>query len=357
MNIRFGFALMFMVMLFGCSDHGIKSVSRTVKALKVGVSPVNSTYSYAGVVQARYDIPLAFQVPGKLATRNVDVGDVVKAKQLLATLDANDMAIQLQIREEKLSAAKSTLELAQAELNRYSPLFKKGYITASQLHQIRAKYESALADWQQSNGDVTEAQRKLAYTNLYSEDAGIIIDVSAEPGEVVAAGKPVLHIALSKEKEILIHVPEQRIEQWDQADNNIDVVLWAYPKTHYAAKVREISFDADPVTRTYDVKLSLPNADSKMKLGMTANVALVVHQKQPQIKIPLTAVFYQGKQAKVWVINQKNMVVQPVNITLGDFKNQDYIQVDSGLLDGQWVVTAGVHFLTPGQKVKLLSEN
>ncbi len=344
------------LLLVSCSQPPAKKPIRLVRTVTVEATGVVSKYVYAGVVKARYEIPLSFQVSGKMASRLVEVGDKVKPQQLLAELDANDLKIQLHIRQQKLISAKTNLELTQAELKRYEPLVKNGYISASQLHQVRAKQETALADYNQANADLDEAERQLSYAQLYSEKAGVIIDVLASPGEVVSAGKPVLKMATTNETEIAINVPEQRIAQWQEGKGDVDVVLWAYPRKHYKAKIREIDSDTDPATRTFLVKLTIPDADAKMQLGMTANVTFAVKKSKQQIAIPLTSVFYISEQPYVWVVNPKDSTVQPQAVTLGEWADQDNYLVKSGLINGQIIVTAGVHQLNRGQEVNIMRD-
>lgn len=352
-------ALFLILSLTACSSEKPHQagVVRPVKTVVIESAPTLTVYSYAGVVTARHEIPSAFQVSGKLASRLVEVGDAVKSQQLLATLDDKDLKIQEQISEGKLSSAKSNLELTEAELQRYSPLLKKGYVTASQLHQFRAKYESAVAEVKNAANDLQAAQRKLAYTNLYSQTDGVVVDTSVTAGEVVEAGKPILKIATSGEKEITINVPEHRVLEWKNPQNVIEVSLWADSSIFYKANIREIASDTDPVTRTFTIKLSVPKADSNVMLGMTANVTLHVKGKASEVRIPVTSIFYDDTNPKVWVVNKDTLMVQPVIVSLGQYTEGDMVTVKTGLKNGDMIVTAGVHHLIPGQKISLLGKD
>jgi len=324
--------------------------------MTIKLLPVTKEYSYAGVVTARHEIPMAFQVTGKLAKRLVDVGDKVKANQLLAVLDAHDLKIQLEIKEEMLSSSKSNLDFTKSEFDRYSSLIKKGYVTASQIFQLRSKYESALADSNRARNDIASAQRQLGYTNLYSQVDGVVIDTMKNAGEVVEAGTPILKLATSSEKEITISVPEHRVLQWRQKGVVFIVTLWSNPAKKYAVHVREISSDAEPVTRTFTIRLSVPKADAEMMLGMTANVKLQV-LGPANIVIPITSIFYKENQPNVWVIDPKELTVKAVAVTLGQYNQNNMVSVDKGLEDGQMIVIAGAHQLLPGQKVSVLDPN
>jgi multidrug efflux system membrane fusion protein len=341
------------LLLTACS--GDDTPARPVRAVTVQLSNIAAEYSYPGVVRARYDNPLAFQVGGKIASRLVEIGDTVHPKQLLATLDTRDLKLNLQNKQGQLQAAESDLNLTKTERDRYEPLFKKQIISASQYQQVQAKYESALARLQQAQSDLSAAQQQLAYADLYADYDGVITQVQASPGQVVSAGQAVFQLARSNQKEILINVPEQRIAQWHGKITKIIVRLWAYPQKQYSAQIREIADDADAVTRTYAVKLTVTNADNLMQLGMTANVLAAEQRMQPAITLPLTAVFDRENKPYVWVIDPKTMKVQAVTVTLGNYA-ADSIIVTTGLQAGQKVVTAGVHALRAGQKVTLLGE-
>lgn len=346
--------MMSVVLIAACSSSDDSS-GRPVQAIIVQPSNISATYSYAGVVRSRYENPIAFRVGGKMISRLVEVGDTVHQGQLLAALDVQDLKLNLQNKEGQLRAAETDMQLAKKEMERYSPLVKTGVISASQFHQITAKYDTSVAHVQQVKSDYNEAQQQLTYANLYADYDGVVTAIQASPGQVVNAGQPIMQIARTGEKEIAISVPEQRIEQWHQKAGNMIVTLWAYPQKHYTVKIREIGGDADPATRTYTVKLTVLNADAVMRLGMTANVTVEEHSKLSQLTVPLTAVFYQDNQPHVWVINSADMRVQSTPITLGNYVGNN-VGVTSGLKAGQWVVTAGIHSLSPGQKVSLLRD-
>lgn len=327
---------------------------RPVRAQQVQLSNVAAHYSYAGVVRAHHDIVLAFQVGGKVTRRYVEVGEVVKAGQLLAKIDPKDLALDKKNMESQLKSDESSLALAKSDLSRYAPLVKAGHVSESFYEQAKTKYETDLAEVEKMKSTTELSNRKLEYTHLYADYSGIITKVEVSAGQVVSPGQAIMQMARNDEKEIVINVPEQRIAEW-QHINKIEVVLWAYPKVKYSAKLREISGEADPVTRTYIVKLSVEKADEAMRLGMTANVLVDVLRDVPEIIVPLTAVYYQAQYPEVWVINQKDMTVQPVKVTLGDYENNQIV-INSGLKSGQWVVTAGANSLRAGQKVKIVEE-
>jgi len=346
--------LLVFLLLWGCSSHEKTSLPRPVQAIQLKAADVAAKYTYAGIVNPRYETPLAFRVGGKVATRTVDVGQQVHPGQLLATLDNKDLKINVDNKEAAVAESNSKVSLTKTDLDRYTPLLPKGYVSASQYHQIKSNYETAVAEQTRANSDLTNAKQQLSYANLISDYEGIITQTLVNPGQVVTAGQTIMQIALAGEKEVVIDVPEQRVNDWRNSNYSLAVDLWAYPSDHYSAKVREISGNADPVTRTYKIKLSILNPNKDMQLGMTADVIFKRYYQKPEMTLPISAIFYEGKQAKVWVINRNEMTVIPVAVNLGDFSENNSIIILSGLQLGQWVVTAGVHNLNPGQKITLL---
>ena len=344
---------LFIFLLSACQQSETISV-RPVRAEQVRITAVSGHYSYSGVVRAHHDITLAFQVGGKVASRKVEVGDTVHAGQVLAELDTRDLVLDVQNTQAELASAKSNLEFTKTELSRYVPLLKTGNVSQSFYQQTKTKYETDSASVDRTTSALELAKRKLAYATLTAEYPGIITKLDITAGQVVAAGQAVMQLARNDEKEIIINVPEQRIQQWQQR-NQIDVVLWAYPEKKYTAKIREISGEADPATRTYTVKLSVIDADATMRLGMTANVQVDDLRKEPKIVVPLTAIYYESKAPMIWVIDIKSMTVNPVKVVLGEYEDNKII-VNSGIKNNQWIVTAGVNGLRPGQKIKFVTE-
>ncbi len=340
--------------IFISSCHHDVTQVRPVRAEQIKPTTLLSHYSYAGVVRAHNDVTLSFQVGGKISNRYVEIGESVAPGKLLAELDAKDLTLDVENIDAQLKSAKSTLLLSQNDLNRYKQLLSQGHISDSFFQDAKTKFETNSATVERIQASLQLAKRKLNYTKLYAEYPGIITKTLANAGQVVSPGQAVIQMARSDEKEIVINIPEQRIEQW-QYINNVTVTLWAHPAVKYDAKIREISGEADPVTRTYVVKLSMTNPDKSVRLGMTANVEADEHTERPQILIPLTAVYYENNNPSVWIVNQEDMTVQPTKILLGGYEDNKII-VKGGLLAGQWIVTAGVNSLRKGQKVKLVDE-
>ena len=174
--------------------------------------------------------------------------------------------------------------------------------------------------------------------------------IDAEIGQVVAAGTPVVRVAKAGEMEVVVGVPEDKINRIRQMVD-VKVRLWAKPSEIMHGKLRELSPIADPVTRTYTAKVSIPDTAKEVRLGMTADVSFGMKNPQQFIRLPLTALFQEKNVSSVWVV--ENDAVRLVPVQLATTTGEDVL-IASGVNAGQQIVTAGVNLLKAGQKVKIL---
>jgi len=327
-------------------------IVRPVRALRVHSGLADASSSYAGEVRARYESALAFRVGGKIISRQAEIGSLVKAGQVLAALDPQDLQLASASARAQLAAARSERDLAQADFDRFAELFRKGFISKAESERRQALLTAA-----QSRHDALDAQfrqsgNQAGYATLRADHAGVITAVEAEAGQVVAAGQPVMRLARPDIKEAVISVPEHRVEALRGA-KEIAVSLWADPAVFYAAKLREIAPATDPVTRTYTAKITLLDPPPAVRLGMTATVHVRDKTAGPTILLPLGAIHAPEKNPAVWVVDEKDSTVRLLPVTLGAFVDTR-VTILSGLEDGQTVVTAGVNQLHAGQKVRVM---
>jgi multidrug efflux system membrane fusion protein len=307
---------------------------------------------YAGEVKARYEMALGFRINGKIIERFVEVGDVVEPGALLAKLDPQDYLLQLMEAEGGLAAARAEKEKAASDLERYEQLYKDKVISATEWQKYSNAHAVANARFKQAEAQTDVARNQTAYTSLHSDKGGVITSLNMEVGQVVVAGQTVVNLALPQEKEVVIAVAENRLNELLHADD-ITINMWINPDKHYKGRVREISPGADPVTRTYSVKISLLDADEVVHLGMTTSV-VVMQKKQGKVaQLPLSAIFQKDGKPAVWIYSEKTSLVhlQPVEIAAYQY---DAALISGGLKEGERVVTAGVNKLAPDQKVRLL---
>lgn len=337
--------------LASCGKQEIKVPEpRPVSAVKVSVGPISDEVAYSGEVRARHETNLGFRVAGKIVARNVEVGSVVRKGDLLARLDREDQNLNVQGAQSQLAAARSEHDQLKAELERYTDLYKKEFISRAEYDRRVSQFDVAKARLAQAQSQLSVSENQTGYTALVADHEGVITGLLAEVGQVVAAGQTVIKLARTREKEVVINVPENRLSELS-ATREISITLWADPEKRYHGRVRELSPSADPVTRTYAAKVTVLDADVAVKLGMTANVYLEGIQRGAAVLLPATVLFQENGRASVWVVDPAGGTVKPVPVEVGEYTD-DKVAILSGLSQGDIVVRAGVHKLFSGEKVR-----
>jgi len=321
--------------------------------LQSGVAALQ--HEYAAEVRARTESRLAFRVGGKLVRRMVDAGDLVKAGQPLAQIDASDLKLGQDAARAALAAAEAQLALNEAELKRYRELRDQGFISGLEFERREAALKTSRAQAEQLRAQAGLQVNQAGYAVLVADVSGVVTAVDAEPGAVLAAGAPVLRLAHDGPRDAVFSVPEDRLPALRALlgrPGALKMKPWG-TETLRPATVREVAASADPVTRTFLVKADIGATD--LRLGQTATVLVDAPPVAGVFKLPLPAVFEQGGQSQVWLVDPAKMTVraQPVRVAGAE---GNLVLVAAGLADGQRVVTAGVHALTPGQVVRLYAE-
>jgi multidrug efflux system membrane fusion protein len=348
-------ALSVAVMLAGCSAPPTPPApAPLVRTLKVGAGEMAvdaALRTYSGEVRARIETTLGFRTAGKIVERLVEPGSIVKPGQVLARLDPMDAGLQF-------AQADAQRALAAAELTRFKDLKARNYISASALDAKETAFKAAEAQ-------AALARNQTAYTTLVADRAGVIGVVLAEPGQVVSAGQAVFRMAPDGEREIAIALPEGEVFGF-KLGQAAEVQLWSGSGSNnesskagdanrkantLAARLREISPVADPVTRTYSARVSLKDADPRLPLGMSATVRFPIAGEQGRMRVPLTALYQQGDQTAVWKLAQDGSVGLQI-IKVAAYADQAAI-VSEGLTAGDEIVAAGVNRLASGQKVRI----
>jgi RND family efflux transporter MFP subunit len=327
---------------------------RAVKVLTVGEQSLQSGLEFAGEVRARVESRLGFRVAGKLTQRLVEVGQHVKAGQMLAQLDPQDFRLATDAAQAQVNAAQVNRDLASADFKRYKELKEQNFISGAELERRDATLKAAQAQLEQAQAQLTGQGNQAAYTRLLTDVSGVVTAVDAEVGQVVAAGTPVLRIAQDGARDLVFAVPEDRVARL-KLGSAVLVRPWSGASA-VQAQVREVSASADPVTRTFVIKAALP-VGSALALGSTVTVLPrdLERSAETLIKLPTSAIFESAKASVVWVLDPASMTLrqQPVQIASADANE---VVIASGLQAGMQVVSAGVHVLSPGQKVTLYHE-
>ena len=323
---------------------------RPVHAERVGLLADHSSTRYSGEVRARYETHLAFRVAGRVQTRSVEVGTHVNAGQVMATLDPQDYALVASAARAQRTAAEAEARLAQQDVQRFSALRAQNFISQAELDRHSTVAAAAVAKESQLRAEAQRQGNQQSYTRLIAPYDGVVTAISFEAGQVVGAGQPVAQLARSGEREVHIDVPENALSMLRGAQN-LSIRLWSAPDVIYSGRLRELSPMADAVSRTYSARVSIIKPDAGVKLGMTATVE-VSSEAAAGLSVAQTALFKINGQPQVWVVDPVKKIVAARSVQLGALSG-DRAGVVSGLKAGEWVVTAGVHKIAPGQQVRL----
>jgi len=324
---------------------------RSVKLLTVAGSDLNLGGEYAAEVRARVESRLGFRVGGKLVQRPAEPGQRVAAGQLLALVDAQDFQLAAQAAQAQVNAAQSQRDLAAADFKRFEALKAQNFISGAELERREASLKAADAALNQAKAQAQAQGNQAGYARLTASHPGVITAVEAEVGQVVSAGQPVVRLAHDGPRDAVFAVSESAIMAI-RIGQRMQATVLSTGRT-VQGTVREMAASADPVTRTYAVKLALePGVAGALPLGATLNVrAPGVHAGEASvIKLPTSALRQEGQGTAVWVLDEASMTVNSQAVQLGPVDGNEVV-VSSGLQPGQKVVSAGVHVLSPGQKV------
>ncbi len=343
--------------LNGCTKQEATQVQvRPALAYKIPATSGIENDVYAGDIRARIEADHAFRVGGKITQRLVDAGALVKKGQALARIDPQDVRLNADASKAQVAAQRTEAEFADAELKRFQDLFNKGFVSKSALDQKVNVANAANARLDAARAQSSVSINQAGYATLTAETSGVVTQVMAEAGQVVAAGQAVMKIANPQEKELLIGVPESKLGEFkgrDSAPREIRVGLWSQPGKYYPAKVREIGGAADPATRTYAVRVSLLEVDDAVQLGMSAFAVFVGASEANTLAVPLSALYVRDKTTGVWQIGADGKVALKA-VSVMQYRETSAVikAINGSVKPGDIIVAAGVHKLREGEVVK-----
>ncbi|PZV35509.1 efflux RND transporter periplasmic adaptor subunit [Mesorhizobium kowhaii] len=341
--------------LAGCSQEKaeVKDIIRPIKVVEIAQAHDTRTLSYSGSVRARTESALAFRVNGKITERLVDIGQHVASGDVLARIDPIDYDLSVKSAQAALDAAERQVETVELARKRAEQLFAKNFAPKSQLEQATLSYDQAVATRDSARSSLDQAKNQAGYTDLKADRDGIVTAVSADVGQVVGSGTPVVTVAVDGEKEVLIAVPEMEIGEF-KPGKIVKAGFWSDDALALDGKVREVAGSADPQSRTFAVRVSLPK-DSRVLLGMTASIEASAANERQLVSIPLSALAEQGSQSIVWTVDRGADTVHARPVKVAKFA-ADGVRVAEGLKPGDVVVAAGTQFMTENLKVKLTGD-
>ena len=307
---------------------------------------------FSADIRARTESRLSLRVGGKVTQRAVELGQRVKAGQLLVQVDPQDLRLGADAAKAALSAAEAQAAQASADLVRFKELRSQGFISEAELERHTTAERAAQASLRQARAQAGVQLNQAGYASLAAGAAGVITSVDVEPGQVVGAGQPVLTLAQDGPRDVVFAVPEDMgptVRALIGKPAGIQVRRWGTTEWT-AAKVREVAGATDSLTRTLLVKADI--GELQAELGQTAAVLVRTPTRiKGGIQLPLHALAQREGRSVVWVLDGQSMTVKPQPVVTGDIVG-NVVLVADGLQPGQEVVTAGVHVLNPGQKVK-----
>jgi membrane fusion protein, multidrug efflux system len=324
---------------------------RPVRTVTVAKAETSEPVVLTGHIHAQDEVALAFRIGGRMVERAVNIGDRVEPGQEIAKLDPENELNTRRSAEAALTAAQGQLNYARNHFDRQRQLLANGHTTRARLDQAQKALQNAQAAVDNATAQLQIARDRVGYTILKADGAGTVTARGAEPGEVVQAGQMIVRVARQGGLDAVFDVPAQVLRA-APTGSQISARLADDPTVTTTGQVREVAPQADPVTRTFEVKVALNDPPPTMRLGATV-IGSVTMKSAPAIEIPASALTQFNREPAVWIVDPKNHTVSLRNIELARH-DPEAVVVAQGLDTGDIVVTAGVQALHPGEKVRLL---
>ena len=327
--------------------------ARPVRTVTVERRAEGESVTLTGQIRAKDQVSLAFRLDGRMIERSVNVGDVVNAGQVVARLDPQNQQNAQQSAQASLTSAEALLTQARLTFSRQQELLKSGWTPRAKFDEAQQGLLTAQAQVDSAQAQLRIAQDQLGYTVLTADAAGAVTAVGAESGEVVRAGQMVVQLARQGGRDAVFDVPEQLIRTGPR-DPQVEIALTQDPTVKATGRVREIAPQADPATRTYQVKVGVIDPPEAMRLGSTVTGRIKL-SAPPGIEIPASALTEENGRPAVWIVDPQSKTVSLRSIDVLRYEPSS-VAISQGLEAGDIVVTAGAQPLRPGQKIRLLGE-
>jgi RND family efflux transporter MFP subunit len=345
-------AALIVMTLVGCDKKPPPAAEvRPVRTVTVERGGKGETVSLTGQVRAKDHVSLAFRLDGRMIKRLVNVGDVLKAGEIVAQLDPQNQQNALRTAQANLASAEAALTEARLTFVRQQKLLAERVTPRAKFDEAQHAFLSAEAQVDAAQAQVGIAQDQLSYTVLFADAPGVVTATGAEPGEVVRAGQTIVNIARQGGRDAVFDVSEQLMRTGPR-DPVVQIALTNDPSVRATGRVREVSPQADPATRTFQVKVGIIEPPPAMELGSTVTGSIKL-SAPPGVEVPASALTEANGRPAVWVVDPQSKTVSLRNVNVSRYDPADVV-VSQGLNAGEIVVTAGVQTLHPGQKVRLL---
>lgn len=342
----------------GSEEKTVEKVIRPVRTQTVYAVGGERVRTFSGAVKAGREAKLSFKVPGNVTRIHVKTGDTVKARALIAELDARDYRLVVQQTEAALDQVKASRLNAKSSYDRVRGLYENRNASKSDLDAARAGYESAQASLRSTEKQLELAKLKVSYTRLYAPVDGSIAGVNVEVNENVGAGMPVVVLTSGKKLEVNVSIPGIMISQVKEGEK-VSIKVDALPGKILAGVIVEVGVSPMAGGAAYPVTVRIEENPPELRAGMSAEVSFRLvsagNAKKETILVPTVCVSEDRKGRFVYTVKAEDETYGTIvrkEVKTGDITS-DGLEILSGLADGDMVVTAGVSRIKPGQKVKL----
>ena len=335
---------------------GKKEEKITFDTAAVAPANIMNSITATGTIEPVTSVTVGTQVSGIVSKLFVDYNSVVKKGQVIAELDKTNLMSQLNTAKTQLATAQSQLNYQTANYKRYKTLFEKGLVAADDFDNAKLSYTQAKEQVVSAKEEVQRAQTNLGYATITSPIDGVVLSKSVEEGQTVAASfsTPELFTIAQDltNMQVVADVDEADIGDVKEGER-VTFTVDAYPDDTFEGEVKQVRQEATTTNNvvTYEVVISAPNADLKLKPGLTANVTIYTAERKGVLSVPSKALRFTpqketvGKMKivdianaknKVWTIEGNSIVAHKVNIGMTDGTNT---QIVSGIAEGTKVIT------------------
>ncbi|AZO05257.1 MULTISPECIES: efflux RND transporter periplasmic adaptor subunit [unclassified Mesorhizobium] len=343
--------LLVLAALAACSRSEEKPPEVIRPVLSVVIEPKTvETFGFAGSVEPQYSADLAFRLLGRVVSRDVKVGDLVTKGTTIAALDPTALELAVQASKADLSNAQAQFINAAASEDRQRQLLASANTSQATFDAAKQARQAAEAGVERANAALAKSQEQLGYARLFSDFDGVVTATGAEVGQTVSAGQTVVTVARTDPREAVVDIPDQLTGDLT-VGMPFEVVLQSLPTIKTQARLREIAPQSEGATRTRRVKLTLVDPPTAFRLGSTITATRMT-KVDPTIELPISALLEKDGSEKVWIVDPQSSSVSAREIKVAS-KSGGSFTVAGGLEAGMRVVTAGVHSLAEGQKVKV----
>lgn len=344
--------------LSGCKEtHSATAPAETeirpVRVATVTLEPATDSVRYPAVIRPRVEADVGFRVGGKVIARLVEVGTRIEPGMVLAKLDPTDLQLQIKASDAQLASAKSEAANARADFARYSSLRSGEWTTRQEYDKRKTTLDKAESRVREVEAQLNVLTNSSKYATLVADEAGVVTATLVEPGQVVSQGQTALRVARLGAVDAVANIPEQQFGSLPA--RILSVELWSQPGGSIPGTLREMSPSADPGTRTYQAKIALDSTPPGIQLGMTATVTAKLDRGDMVARLPISALTQRDQKPAVWVLSHPTDTLELRPVAIAAYAG-DLAIVGGGLKAGERVVTAGVHKLDSGQKVRVWTE-